>query len=45
MAKSLPKKIMTVEGGSWRVVQMEITLDAGEYTIELGGQTANLVIE
>ena len=39
------EKIMTVEGGSWRVVQMEITLDAGEYTIELGGQTANLVIE
>ena len=31
------KKIMTVEGGSWRVVQMDITVDApGEYTIEVG---------
>ena len=31
------EKIMTVEGGSWRVVQMDITVDApGEYTIEIG---------
>ena len=31
------EKIMTVEGGSWRVVQMDITVDApSEYTIEIG---------
>ena len=31
------EKIMTVEGGSWRVVQMDITVDApGDYTIEIG---------
>lgn len=36
---------MTVEGGSWRVLQMELTLDAGEYTIEIGGMTDTLVVE
>ena len=31
------KKIMTVEGGSWRVVQMDITIaEAGEHTISIG---------
>lgn len=39
------EKIMTVEGGSWRVVQMDITLDAGEYTIDIGGQTSAITIE
>ena len=39
------EKIMTVEGGSWRVVQMDLTLDAGEYTIEIGGQSATITIE
>lgn len=39
------EKIMTVEGGSWRVVQMDITLDAGEYTIDIGGQTGTITIE
>ncbi len=39
------EKIMTVEGGSWRVVQMDITLDAGEYTIDIGGQTGAITIE
>lgn len=39
------EKIMTVEGGSWRVVQMDITLDAGEYTIDIGGQTGAIIIE
>lgn len=33
------EKIMTVEGGSWRVVQMDLTLDAAEYTIEVGNIT------
>ena len=41
----MAEKIMTVPGGSWRVVQMDITLDAGEYTIEIGGQTGAIIIE
>ena len=41
----MAEKIMTVPGGSWRVVQMDITLDAGEYTIEIGGQTGTIIIE
>lgn len=38
------EKIMTVEGGSWRVVQMDMTLDAGEYTIEVGDQVGTITI-
>ena len=39
------KKIMTVEGGSWRVVQMDITVDApGEYTIEIGDAVNTITI-
>lgn len=41
----MAEKIMTVPGGSWRVVQMDIALDAGEYTIEIGGQTGAIIIE
>ena len=39
------EKIMTVEAGSWRVLQMELTLDAGEYVITVGGQSGTLVVE
>ncbi len=38
------EKIMTVEGGSWRVVQIDMTLDAGEYTIEVGDQVGTITI-
>ena len=39
------QKIMTVEGGSWRVVQIDITVDApGDYTIELGDQAGTIKI-
>ena len=38
------EKIMTVEGGSWRVVQMDMTLDAAEYTIEVGDQVGTITI-
>ena len=38
------EKMMTVEGGSWRVVQMDVTLDAGEYTIEFGDQVSTITI-
>lgn len=39
------EKIMSVEGGSWRVIQMDLTLDAGEYTIDIGGQTGTITIQ
>lgn len=39
------EKIMTVEGGSWRVVQIDLTLDAGEYTIEIGDQAGTIVVK
>ncbi|MDR0929224.1 MAG: hypothetical protein LBM74_05860, partial [Oscillospiraceae bacterium] len=38
------EKIMTVEAGSWRVIEMELTLEAGEYTIELGGLSDTITI-
>ncbi len=38
------EKIMTVCGGSWRVFQCELTLAAGEYTIEVGGQTSTMIV-
>ena len=31
-------------GGSWRVVQIDVTLNAGEYTIEVGGLTGTLTV-
>ena len=38
------EKIVTVCGGSWRVVQIDVTLNAGEYTIEVGGLTGTLTV-
>ena len=38
------EKIMTVEGGSWRVVQMDLTLEAGEHTITLGDQEQTITV-
>ncbi len=38
------EKIMTVEGGSWRVVQMDLTLAAGEYTIQVGDLVGNITV-
>lgn len=39
------EKIMTVEGSSWRVVQMDITVDApGEYIIEIGDVSGTVKI-
>ena len=39
------EKIYTVCGGSWRVVEIPLTLAAGNYTIEIGGMTQDLVVE
>ncbi len=41
----IAEKIYTVCGGSWRVVEIDGILDAGEYTIEVGGLTAVLTVE
>ena len=38
------EKIMTVTGGSWRVVQMEVVLEAGEHTLTLGDQVGTITI-
>ncbi len=38
------EKIMTVEGGSWRVVQIDLTLAAGEYTIQVGDQVGTITL-
>ena len=39
------EKIMAVTGGSWRVFETEITLEAGEYTITVGDLTGTLTVE
>jgi beta-glucosidase len=39
------EKIITVCADSWRVVQLDLTLEAGEYTIDIGGQSGNLIVE
>ena len=38
------EKIMTVCGGSWRVLQMDLTLAAGEYTIQIGDLTGTMTV-
>ena len=38
------EKLYTVCGGSWRVVEIDVVLEAGEYTIEVGGQTGTLTV-
>ena len=38
------EKIFTVCADSWRVVQIDLTLEAGEYTIEVGGLTDTLIV-
>jgi len=42
----IAEKIMSVNGGSWRVVQVDITLDTvGEHTITLGDLTGTINIQ
>ena len=38
------EKIYTVCADSWRVVEIEVVLEAGEYTIEVGGMTGTLTV-
>lgn len=38
------QKIMTVCGGSWRVVKMDLTLEAGDYTIKVGDQVGTMTV-
>jgi len=39
------EKIMTCCGGSWRVVQIDVTLEAGEYDLDVNGCTGHIVIK
>lgn len=38
------EKLYTVQGGSWRVVEIQLTLEAGEYEIEVGGLTGTVTV-
>ena len=38
------EKLYTVQGGSWRVVEIQLTLEAGEHEIEIGGLTGTLTV-
>lgn len=41
----LAEKLYTVEGGSWRVVEIPVTIEtAGEYTLTVGDQSATITI-
>ena len=37
-------RVYTVQGGSWRVVEIQLTLEAGEYEIEVGGLKGTLTV-
>ena len=40
------EKIMAVNGGSWRVIEMELTIDEpGEHTITIGDLTSTLTVQ
>ncbi|HIU18656.1 MAG TPA: hypothetical protein IAC48_01155 [Candidatus Limiplasma stercoravium] len=41
----LAEKFVAVDGGQFRVITMEITLDAGEHTISLGDMSTIIVVE
>ena len=42
----IAEKIMAVTGNSWRVVEMELTLEgAGEHTLRIGDLTATITVE
>ena len=40
----IAEKVMTVTGGSWRVVEMDITLEAGEHTLTVGDQVGTITV-
>lgn len=41
----LAEKFVAVDGGQFRVITMELTLDAGEHTISLGDMSTTIVVE
>ncbi|MBQ7455084.1 MAG: glycoside hydrolase family 3 protein [Clostridia bacterium] len=43
--RPVAEKLYAVEGGSWRVVQIEIILESGDYTIRIGGATGELSVQ
>ncbi len=38
------EKLYTVQGGSWRVVEIELTLEAGEYEIQVGDAIGSVTV-
>ena len=38
------EKLYTLCGGTWRVVQIDLTLEAGEHEIEIGGLTGTITV-
>ena len=41
----LAEKFITVAEGAWRVITMELCLEAGEHTIDVGGMTVTVTVE
>ena len=41
----LAEKFITVAEGAWRVITMDLCLEAGEHTIDVNGMTATIVAE
>lgn len=41
----LAEKFVALDAGQFRVITMELTLDAGEHTISLGDMTTTIVVE
>ena len=39
------EKFLGVDGGQWRVVTMELTLEAGEHVITIGNMTTTITVE
>ena len=39
------EKFVTVAEGAWRVITMEITLEAGEHTLDVNGLTTTVTVE
>ena len=39
------EKLYAVEGGSWRIVQVDILLESGDWVVQVGGLTGDLSVE
>ena len=41
----IAEKFVAVDGGAWRVINIELTLEAGEHVITIGDMTETIVVE